>query len=109
MSSYSIRVTLDAEDDIERIGEYIAEADSPERAGYVVRTIRRIIAGLSEFPERGSLVKEMLDAGERDYRQIHFKPYRIIYQVIEDTVTVQLIADGRRDMRTLFLRRLLRA
>ena len=107
MRSYSVRLTVDAEEDIVRIGEYVAKTNSSERAGYVVRTIRRTIAGLSDCPERGAYVNEMLDTGERDYREIHFKPYRIIYQVIEDTVVIQLIADGRREMQTLLLRRLL--
>jgi toxin ParE1/3/4 len=38
---------------------------------------------------------------------IFFKPYRIIYRVIENNVYVLLIADGRRDMQTLLQRRLL--
>ena len=38
-----------------------------------------------------------------------FKPYRIIYRVMGDGVYVLVIADGRRDMRALLQRRLLRA
>ena len=40
------------------------------------------------------------------YREIFFKPYRIIYRVMEDNVYVLVIADGRRDMQTLLQRRL---
>ena len=36
-------------------------------------------------------------------------PYRIIYRESEDDVYVLVIADGRRDMRALLERRLLRA
>ncbi len=43
------------------------------------------------------------------YREIFFKPYRIIYRVVEDNVYVMVIADGRRDMRALLERRLLQA
>ena len=43
------------------------------------------------------------------YREIFFKPYRIIYRVMEDNVHVLVIADGRRDMQTLLQRRLLQA
>ena len=45
----------------------------------------------------------------REYREIFFKPYRIIYRVMDNTVCVLLIADGRRDRQTLLQRRLLRA
>jgi len=51
----------------------------------------------------------LLELGIRDYRQTFFKPYRIIYRVEGRRVYVYLIADGRRDMRTLLERRLLGA
>ena len=37
------------------------------------------------------------------------EPYRIIYRVLDNTVYVLVIADGRRDMQTLLQRRLLLA
>ena len=37
-----------------------------------------------------------------------FKPYRIIYRVLEDGVYILMITDGRRNMRALLQRRLLR-
>lgn len=39
--------------------------------------------------------------------EIFFKPYRIMYITRGKQVTVMLIADGRRDMRSLLERRLL--
>lgn len=109
MTPYVIRLTEDAEADLERIGEYIAATDSSSRAAYVIAEIRRVIAGLRSFPERGPMVSELLDAGQPGYRELLFKPYRIIYRVTDDSVYVHLIADGRRDMRTLLWQRLLRA
>ena len=46
--------------------------------------------------------------GIREYRQVLSLPYRIIYRVIGESVYVFLIADGRRNIRTLPQRRLLR-
>lgn len=63
--------------------------------------------GLSERPQRGRYPRGLLDIGIRDYREVFFKPYRIIYRVIEETVYVPVIADGRRDLQSLLLRRLL--
>ena len=58
----------------------------------------------------GSLfLKELLALGIREYHEIFFKPYRIIYRVIDKNVHILLIADGRRDMQTLLQRRLLGA
>jgi toxin ParE1/3/4 len=45
----------------------------------------------------------------REYREIFFKPYRIIYRIVAERVYVTVIADGRRDMQTLLQRRLFQA
>ncbi len=68
---------------------------------------KRGSSSLSEYPERGNYPTELLDIGTREYREIFFRPYRIIYRVMENTVYVLVIADGRRDMQTLLQRRLL--
>jgi toxin ParE1/3/4 len=72
-------------------------------------SFERTFKGLSESPERGSYPKELLTLGIREYRQIFFKPYRVIYRIMGDRAYVLLIADGRRDMETLLQRRLLEA
>ena len=71
--------------------------------------IEEAFTGLAEHPQRGAFPKELLDIGIREYREVFFKPYRIIYRVTGENVYVLLIADGRRDMRTLLERRLLLA
>lgn len=63
---------------------------------------------LAEHLQRETYPKELLDLGIREYREIFFKPYRIIYRMMGNNVYVLLIADGRRDMQTLLQRRLLR-
>ena len=37
--------------------------------------------GLYGLPERGVYPKELLDIGIRDYREVFFKPCRIIYRL----------------------------
>jgi toxin ParE1/3/4 len=39
---------------------------------------------------------------------VFFKPYRLIYRVVDARVIVYLIVDGRRDMQSLLARRLLK-
>ena len=72
-------------------------------------SIEKVFGSLSESPDRGAYPKELLALGIRDYREIFFKPYRVIYRVLGNVVHVFLIADGRRDMQTLLQRRLLDA
>lgn len=95
--------------DLEDIGDYIAVHGSPEKATHVVARIENAIKSLSDQPYRGNIPKELLHLGVREWREVFFKPYRVIYCVIGKTVYVYLITDGRRDMQTLLQRRLLGA
>lgn len=104
-----VHLTADAESDLRGIGDYIAESDSLTTALYVLDRVEERIDSLKNLPERGAIVRELLDLGSRQYREVRFGPYRIIYRVTDETVNVHLIADGRRDMQTLLLRRLLGA
>ncbi len=70
-------------------------------------TLPEVAETLAAFPERGSYPKELLLLGIREYRQAHFKPYRLIYRVIGKQVLIYMIADGRRDMQTLLSHRML--
>jgi toxin ParE1/3/4 len=106
---FKVLLTNDASRDLEGLYEYISLHNAPEKANYVLDKIESIFAGLSEFPERGTFPKELLALGIRDYREIFFKPYRIIYRVLSKNVYVFLIVDGRRDMQSLLQRRLLEA
>jgi toxin ParE1/3/4 len=106
---FAVWLTIDAARDLEELYDYIAGHDSPRRADYVLDQIEKAFSTLSEFSERGVHPKELLKLGIREYREIFFKPYRIIYRVIDKNVYVLLIVDGRRDMHSLLQRRLLDA
>ena len=106
---FEVQLTADAVRDLEDIHDDISERGSPSEAAYVLERIEGAFTSLSEHPRRGSYPKELLDIGIREYREVFFKPYRIIYRVIASNVYVLLIADGRRDMQTLLQRRLLQA
>ena len=76
---------------------------------YVLGKIEEAFFGLADNPERGAYPNELLEVGLREFREVYFKPYRIIYRVITQHVYVMVIADGRRDMQTILQRRLLQA
>ncbi len=107
--SHKVLLTLGAERDLESIYDYIAEHDSQKNADYVLDKLLEAVESLSAYPERGSHPKELLALGIREYRQVHFKPYRLIYRVIGKQVYIYIIADGRRDMQALLTRRMLGA
>ncbi len=106
---FAVLLTNDAARDLEELYDYIALHDAPQKADYVLEQVENAFSTLSEFPQRGAYPKELAALGIREYREIFFKPYRIIYRVIGENVYVLLIVDGRRDMQTLLQRRLLDA
>jgi toxin ParE1/3/4 len=107
--AFKVFLTEDAANDLSEIYSYIEAQDSSQKAHYVLDQIEKKFISLSELPERGVNPRELLSLGIREYREIFFKPYRIIYRILNKTVYVYLIADGRRDMQTLLQQRLLQA
>lgn len=103
---YTVELTRSAEADLNNLIEWIAGNDSTEHALHVLHQIQTKLKSLSQQPERGSIPAELRNLGIDRYRQIFFKPYRIIYRVKDQRVIVYLLADGRRDMTTLLQRRL---
>ncbi len=106
MKTYAVALSDNAEEDIDRIGGYIAQADSVDSALRVVRGIRQTVEGLTELPERARYVSELARFDLLDMREVLYGPYRIIYDVHDSQVRVHLIADSRRDMEPLLMRRL---
>ncbi len=105
--AFSVRFTVGARQDLRGIHAYISKNDSLENADYVAREIVRAALALRDFPERGAHPPELLRMGSRAYRQLFFKPYRILYRLRANTVYIAVIADGRRNMASLLARRLL--
>lgn len=97
-----------AELDLFDIHQYIKRVDSPESADRLLDELERCLSGLDILPERGHFPPELERIGIHLYREIHFKPYRIIYAIEGDRVVVYGVLDGRRDMQTLLQRRVLR-
>lgn len=104
---YKVLLTAAAEQDLEAIYDHIAAFDSRASADYVLDQLMAAVDSLSRYPSRGSHPKELSSLGIHDYRQVGFKPYRVIYRVMGARVIIFLICDGRRDMQTLLARRLL--
>ncbi|WP_119391904.1 type II toxin-antitoxin system RelE/ParE family toxin [Taklimakanibacter lacteus] len=105
---YRVLLTDSAERDVEDIYRHIARHDSLVSADRVLEALDDACRRLADMPERGNIPKELVGIGIADYREAHYKPYRIIYRVTGSDVTVYCIVDGRRDMQSFLERRLLR-
>ena len=104
---FLVVLTEDAERDLEDLYTYIATHDSLRSAERVLSRIIETADSLAAAPTRGSQPRELRALGDQEYRQVFFKPYRLIYRIVGQQVAIYLIADGRRDMQSLLARRLL--
>ncbi len=105
---YQVLVVAEAEEDIFDIYRYVLRADGPDRANYVLRRLRESCQSLANMPRRGHCPPEMEHVGVRGYREVHFKPYRIIYEIAGRKVFIHCVLDGRRAVQETLERRLLR-
>lgn len=108
MKKHQVIITFEAEKDILDIYDYIAKKDTLQNAEYVLDNLESLILSLEESPERGHYPPELSIQGIKEFKEIIFKPYRAIYEIIGSKVIVHLCVDGRRDMKTLLERRLIR-
>jgi toxin ParE1/3/4 len=103
---FEVRLTRGAEDDLERLYDYLSKQGSPATAEALLDSILEKVEALERYPRRGSVPRELAGIGIRTFRQLVHPPYRIVYRVVGAEVFVLLIADGRRDMQALLERRL---
>jgi len=106
---YSVELTVSATEDLNDIVQWIARNDSADKALHVLDQIQSRVSSLQDQPGRGVVPLELRSLGMDKYREVYFKPYRIIYHVRDERVIINLIADGRRDMSVLLQRRLIRS
>ena len=106
--TFRVVLTADAEHDLLELYRYVASNDAPGKALRLLVNIEETIARLDQLPTRGHYPPELERIGVLEFREIFFKPYRIIYEVAGETVCVHCILDGQRDLVDLLQERVLR-
>lgn len=104
---YRVVFSHDADRDLEHIYRYVAEHDSAWNADRLLSSLIDDCKSLANFPDRGNIPRELAQAANLGYRELHRSPYRIVYRVVGRTVFINCVLDGRRDMQALLQRRLL--
>lgn len=105
---YQVFILKDAEQDILDLYDYIAVNDSLSKADRLIDKLEEKCKSLPEFTNRGHIPPELYRISVYNYLEIHYKPYRIIYQIIDKNVFIHCILDGRRDLTDLLHERILR-
>jgi toxin ParE1/3/4 len=101
-------MTETAKSDVLEIHRYVALHDSERNAERLRDAILAMCYTFDKFPGRGHFPLEFLKSGTREFREIHYKPYRIVYQTIERDVFIIGILDGRRKLDVLLKERMRR-
>jgi toxin ParE1/3/4 len=96
IKKYQVKLTQQAQDDLEQIYYYIAD-DSINNAANFVLQLEEKIYSLEAFPDRNPLISENEFFGT-DYRHLIHKKYRIVYRIVEKSVYILRIFHGAKLM-----------
>ncbi|MBZ0198509.1 MAG: type II toxin-antitoxin system RelE/ParE family toxin [Ignavibacteriaceae bacterium] len=105
---YKVLIDPLAKQDIKEIFFYVASNDNISSADKLLDSIEKTISKLEEYPERGHIPQELRQTGIKRYLEIHYKPYRIIYEIENNLIYIHSVLDGRRNIQEIFSERLLR-
>ena len=105
---YKVYFTKEAERDLEDIYKFLAEIESATIAESIINEIEKSCEALVEFPNRGHFPPELKRISILEFREIHYKPFRVIYQVIAKNVFVHCVLDQRREISDILHDRLIR-
>lgn len=106
--TYQVLLVEDAELDLIELYPYLARNDSVFAAEHLLDAIKNKCASLAQLAQRGHVPPKLERIGVFEYRETHYKPYKIIYQILDRQVFIHCILDGRRNLEDLLHRRLLR-
>ena len=106
--TFEVLLTADAEADLDDLVKFVEIQQSTAHADHVFSKLKAAILALGTAPKRGRVVPELREVGVSNYREILWKPYRVLYLVEDKRVYVVAILDGHRDLADLLLQRLLR-
>lgn len=106
--NFAVNLTAQAERDLLDICRYVALNDAPAKAEKLLDNLETVIESLETLPQRGHCPPELERIGMMEYREVFFKPYRVIYRIADREVRVYAIIDGRRDLPDLLQERILR-
>jgi plasmid stabilization system protein ParE len=105
--SFKIVILESAEQDLKELREYLVKHFSLATWQNTFGNLKKAIRVLKDYPYSGTIPEEFEKLNLSQYRQILSGRNRIIYEVRQDFLYIHSIADTRRDLKALLIRRLL--
>ena len=105
---HKVIIDPQSKEDLKEILIYVLINDSVEIVNKLLDKIEETCYKLEKFPERGHIPEELRNTGIKRYLEIHYKPYRIIYEIKRNIIYVHSVLDGRRNIQEILSNRILR-
>lgn len=105
---YKVIIDPQAKLDVKEIFIYVAVNDSIQSANKLLDALEETCSKLERIPERGHIPPELRPTGIKKYLEIHYKPYRIIYEIEKNIIYIHCVIDGRRNIQEILSDRFLR-
>ena len=105
---YKVLIDPMASQDMKEIYIYVAFNDDIPSAEKLLDALETTCYKLEKYPERGHVLPEIKQTGIKKYLEIHYKPYKIIYEIDKNIVYVHSVLDGRRNIQEILSEKLLR-
>ena len=102
----SVILLPEAKEDLVDLYLYVARHDSTVHADALLLKLEEKCSSLGNNPERGHVVPELKRVFVEGFREIHYNPYRIIFQTVGETVYIHAVLDGRRELQELLEKRI---
>ncbi|TXT24370.1 MAG: hypothetical protein FD134_1605 [Gallionellaceae bacterium] len=106
--NYRIVFLASAEQDLKELKRYIVKNFSPQAWHSTYGKLKESIFNLKAFPLSGAIPEELAQLNITQYRQIVSGMNRVIYEARQNTIYIHIVADTRKDMKTLLIQRVLR-
>ena len=108
MKKYEVLIDPQAKLDLKEIFIYVTANDTISSADKLLESLEKTCYKLEEYPERGHIPLELRQTGIKRYLEIHYKSYRIIYEIENNLIYIHCVLDGRRNIQEVLGERLLR-
>ncbi|POA26168.1 MULTISPECIES: type II toxin-antitoxin system RelE/ParE family toxin [Pseudomonas] len=105
--SFNVVILQSAETDLKELRSYLTQQFSAHTWQNTYATLKAAIRHLATQPYAGSIPEEIKRLNISQYRQVLSGMNRVIYEVREKTVYIHIIADTRKNLPTLLMKRLL--
>lgn len=89
---YQVNLTQQAQNDLEHIFYYISDNSINNAVNFVLQLEEKVYS-LEIFPDRHPLIPENEFFGT-DYRHLIYRTYRIVYRIVEKSVSILRIFHG---------------